>query len=299
MKRAAANDDKGERLINSLEIAPGQEKTVEMLSCSICHEIVQNGVCCKHGHIFCRNCIDTWLAKKKTCPVDSLKLLKGDLNSIPVVLKNMIDELKVVCPNKKTGCAWVNAFGKLEEHLKECQHRSEPCRACGVSVLVSDKNHPQVCPSRLVACVHCKIKVPLDKMEVHVQKICAVSPFVPEECVCNKTLPRGEIEKHVAADFYGHLRKMEEKQRKVISSLEEKNLQLTKAKDLELRSMRTAFSSLEEKSLELTKKLQAKDSELQSARMAISSLEEKNVSLRAELKEVFAPLLLVVLFFDG
>jgi hypothetical protein len=74
----------------------------EELLCGICTNVLLEPKSCKEGHTFCDVCITTWLARKKSCPLDRKKLEKKDLTNVRIVA-NMIDKMEVRCANHAAG----------------------------------------------------------------------------------------------------------------------------------------------------------------------------------------------------
>ena len=74
----------------------------EELLCGICTNVLLEPKSCKEGRTFCDVCITTWLARKKSCPLDRKKLEKKDLTNVRIVA-NMIDKMEVRCANHAAG----------------------------------------------------------------------------------------------------------------------------------------------------------------------------------------------------
>ena len=74
----------------------------EELICCICHEVLLMPMVCREGHTFCEACIESWLERNNTCPMDRKNLEKTDLTPVRIVA-NMIDKMEVRCPNHAAG----------------------------------------------------------------------------------------------------------------------------------------------------------------------------------------------------
>lgn len=42
-------------------------------------------------HIFCRNCIEEWLSRSSTCPIDRTSIEFEQLKTVPRILKNLLN----------------------------------------------------------------------------------------------------------------------------------------------------------------------------------------------------------------
>ncbi|KAL1915853.1 uncharacterized protein VTP21DRAFT_6241 [Calcarisporiella thermophila] len=120
----------------------------------------------------------------------------------------MVNELKVYCPNRFTGCDHINQRQHMTVHLRscsfmlipctraeckemvpkrdlaehlqnQCEWRTVKCDACIEQVLVKDlEAHKERCPAKLVSCPHCKKTGPLGGFDTHL----AECPQLPCEC---------------------------------------------------------------------------------------------------------------------
>ena len=61
------------------------------LICSICLNVFFDPVQDSDDHIFCRKCIETWILKNFTCPIDRKRLTVQDMKQSRTV-KNLLDE---------------------------------------------------------------------------------------------------------------------------------------------------------------------------------------------------------------
>ena len=77
-------------------------------------------------HVFCLDCISTALSLSPTCPIDRSRLSRDDLVPAPRIIQQMVQELRVVCPYAKHGCAVVCERSLLSNHLqRECKHKGK------------------------------------------------------------------------------------------------------------------------------------------------------------------------------
>eukprot|EP00467_Chlorarachnion_reptans_P004979 CAMPEP_0114525196 /NCGR_PEP_ID=MMETSP0109-20121206/22282_1 /TAXON_ID=29199 /ORGANISM="Chlorarachnion reptans, Strain CCCM449" /LENGTH=495 /DNA_ID=CAMNT_0001706735 /DNA_START=77 /DNA_END=1561 /DNA_ORIENTATION=- len=70
----------------------------ENFVCSICSNVLLKPHSCKKGHVFCYQCISSWIAHKPTCPVDREPLDITGLTPV-LVLDNFISKMQVRCEN--------------------------------------------------------------------------------------------------------------------------------------------------------------------------------------------------------
>ena len=87
----------------------------EELNCPICLGILQEPyltACC--GNHFCEDCVEKVKEGASKCPLCQEAPLNGIINK---GLRRKLNELKVYCMHKETGCNWIGDVGKLEKHL--------------------------------------------------------------------------------------------------------------------------------------------------------------------------------------
>ncbi|XP_031551619.1 uncharacterized protein LOC116288896 [Actinia tenebrosa] len=69
----------------------------ENLFCAICHEVFDNPVGSKDGHLFCKDCVHIWLKKNTTCPLLGIGYLSKKYLVPQFTVKGIIDNLEVYC----------------------------------------------------------------------------------------------------------------------------------------------------------------------------------------------------------
>ena len=112
------------------------------LNCPICQQPFINPLTTICGHTFCKECIYECfrMAKRNSrnsvtslnnnttedmtgnCPLDRTPLDAANINDLfptPLIVTNLIDELKVYCLNKERGCEWVGTRWELEHHVTD------------------------------------------------------------------------------------------------------------------------------------------------------------------------------------
>jgi hypothetical protein len=67
-------------------------------------------------------CIQEWLTRQPTCPVDRNPITPNQLKPVPRILRNLLSRLQITCDNVGYGCAAVIKLDMLAAHLQECEH---------------------------------------------------------------------------------------------------------------------------------------------------------------------------------
>lgn len=76
-------------------------------------------------HIFCNLCITRAIDLSPTCPIDRSPLALSDLVEAPRIIQQMVEELRVACPNRERGCKVDCERGLMRGHLREeCEFRA-------------------------------------------------------------------------------------------------------------------------------------------------------------------------------
>ena len=113
---------------------------VEELVCNKCHNIPKQGFgrVCDNNHIYCSYCIQQLIGKKSSClnPKCNINRLTQS-KLLPKVLQHMIDELKVICPNK---CSWNGKLSLLSHHILQCNDSSSFGMRRRIQRISSDTN---------------------------------------------------------------------------------------------------------------------------------------------------------------
>ena len=111
------------------------DEDLDQFTCSICLEVFKNPVysrCCLQS--YCRDCINHWLERHKTCPNDRKSLSKSQLTVPPRALTNLLNKLVVKCNFHRDGCEETIKLDQLDKHLSVCKFNAEVvCRDCDQS----------------------------------------------------------------------------------------------------------------------------------------------------------------------
>ncbi len=170
------------------------------LRCPVCLYVLKDPCQISCGHRFCSGCIQD--LKKQSgsaqlaCPVDR-QLVMGDIFP-DMAVKRHINSLKVKCLNVKKGCVWIGDLVDRKTHLKTCKYISHNCPMCGLLLQSFELEfHQDICPKRLVECKYCKLKFPLNNMDIHFGD-CNLFPMTcPNGCSDSLLIPRSLIPEHL------------------------------------------------------------------------------------------------------
>ena len=97
-------------------------------------------------HAFCRLCMNEWISRQPTCPLDRTPITAAQLLPAPRILRNLLSRLKIKCDNFEHGCQQDIKLDALMAHLEECEFnpkRPIPCEQGCSLVIAKDemKNH--------------------------------------------------------------------------------------------------------------------------------------------------------------
>ncbi|KAM9979352.1 hypothetical protein ACTFIY_008597 [Dictyostelium cf. discoideum] len=112
----------------------------DSFTCPICFKLLNDPrQGCSEGHVFCNNCITSWLKNKDNCPVCRLHITQNYLSKNRF-LESSIKKIKVFCPNKNdlndlndnhNGCKEILEIGNVKSHSLKCIHRFVLCQYGG------------------------------------------------------------------------------------------------------------------------------------------------------------------------
>lgn len=89
----------------------------EDVTCHICLQPLVTPIDTPCGHTFCRPCLLSFLTVQQNCPVDRKPLTQQLCSASSLVLKKLLEKLKVKCP-LVDHCDMEMPRGDLEDHLK-------------------------------------------------------------------------------------------------------------------------------------------------------------------------------------
>jgi hypothetical protein len=208
-----------------------------MLTCAICHEILDDPVVTKCNHPFCRDCLQRSLRHADKCPTCRTDIQQpSDYKANPILMSQIQQLTLVKCCSAEMmsmdqkvpanpKCTWKN--GTLEAllvHLPlHCEDVVGRCYACNEAVIQNqwNKHASDLCIYRLIECVHCRRPVPWISREEHEHKQCLEAKTqcplgcailrkeerqhirtCPQEKIdcplkCTQSILRGELPKHL------------------------------------------------------------------------------------------------------
>ena len=157
------------------------------LNCPICQCPFVRPVMTKCDHIFCGDCLNTALKTSLTCPVDRRPLsLEGDdsefmeqpdggnpdirllrrlrkgglVMDVPNAILNMVDELRVKCPNSAAGCKTETTRCNIQGHVnKDCGYVKVPCPSERCNLKIRRKDLGPHCLHGTVTCDACETEM--------------------------------------------------------------------------------------------------------------------------------------------
>lgn len=130
------------------------------LNCNICLGLFYNPVMCPCHHVFCKGCIEQWLAGHDNCPQCRQRTSATSLVKAPDSIMKGILNLKVKCSNGPHGCKEAGKLKKFKAHMDVCPCRMVRCGngPCVEQILFKDKaKHDTICKYLVVSCADCKV----------------------------------------------------------------------------------------------------------------------------------------------
>jgi len=201
------------------------------LICCICNDAFQrpfSAVTC--GHTFCLQCISQALQTSQKCPIDRERLTLEMLRPAVQIVTNMVNELKVFCPNGEMGCTVVMERQGVRHHLERecefalvacanegcdlvarraeviqhaenCQFKRVTCQLCGeiVREKLLKTHKSEHCRAQIVSCEHCQANMARESLLNHIQDSC---PMVKVNCNhqrfgCSHVCLRKDLSEHL------------------------------------------------------------------------------------------------------
>jgi len=97
-------------------------------TCAICQGIYDRPVITPCRHTYCKECIESWIQIKNSCPLDQKRLRSCDLIQIPYMLQSIINKLLIHCDYHSSGCQEIVPVGDLRKHLIQCIFCPTACK---------------------------------------------------------------------------------------------------------------------------------------------------------------------------
>lgn len=96
----------------------------ESLKCGICCQIMRCPTATKCGHIYCAQCISSWVGYYGVCPERCREVEMGSLKRRKH-MDQLISGLAVYCKNKTAGCPVQVSLAEKQHHEQQvCRYRS-------------------------------------------------------------------------------------------------------------------------------------------------------------------------------
>ncbi|XP_043212115.1 TNF receptor-associated factor 6-like [Amphibalanus amphitrite] len=179
------------------EFDPPLEAKYECPICLMCQRDCVQTSC---GHKFCGPCILAWLRREREqCPQDNQPLTENDIYPDNYTRREIL-QLRVHCPNSKSGCPTLVELANVDRHLTECEYQIVPCpNRCSMRTMKREiADHCQSsCLRRLVNCSLCNEQFQLNQQKSHL----TTCPLVALTCEsCQTVTPRQEMQHHLAEE---------------------------------------------------------------------------------------------------
>lgn len=157
-------------------------------------------------------CIEKAIASNPKCPCDNLEILTSTSLSNNLAIKNMMNDLQVVCiecdtskttKSKSTKCNWKGVLSEMEDHLNDiCEYVTSMCpyEGCNVTCMRKELDqHKSKCEFRMTKCPFkgCEKRMHFEKLPDH--KITCV--FMAEPCLnCEEMIDCLDTAEHLLKD---------------------------------------------------------------------------------------------------
>lgn len=73
----------------------------EEFLCNICTMVIEEAMQSPCDHLFCKECIETWLKTDRSCPVDRGPLDVDNLRSAARFFRNLLEKFLIKCNFRK------------------------------------------------------------------------------------------------------------------------------------------------------------------------------------------------------
>ncbi|KIJ67626.1 hypothetical protein HYDPIDRAFT_108500 [Hydnomerulius pinastri MD-312] len=151
-------------------------------------------------HTFCYDCVVEAVRHSPQCPIDRSSLSMDDLAPANPIVKHLVDELVIECPQRTAGCPHTCQRQLLESHIKDtCQYVTVPCSegGCDQMILRKDRGkHADVCVHRSTQCDGCGAVVKYTELNDHYSEC---SSKTASCSFCLTEFPRSQVQDHSAS----------------------------------------------------------------------------------------------------
>nr|XP_055073603.1 TNF receptor-associated factor 5 [Misgurnus anguillicaudatus] len=222
--------------------------------CPSCSGIVLNPHQTGCGHIFCSQCIRTYIENGEIskCPLDNISI-KPEETFQDNCCKRELLNLEVYCINAPD-CTQRITLCYLQDHLNVCPYERLRCSNSGCTEVLLRMNllghQTNICSFRLESCEHCRQSYPVSKLLDHQMTSCPEveiqcsnncpqmikrhklqahddeCPEVQTDCIyknygCTVRDKRGKVEVHENTEFSSHIRLVLESNTKLEKQVEQ------------------------------------------------------------------------------
>lgn len=138
------------------------------LLCPICFCLLWKPRSCSTcQHLFCYQCIQTWLNENiNTCPL-CRSLYEEKL--APPLIQSVLSHYSIRCRNSSFGCQGILSYDCLEQHENlECKYLTKKCSICEQFILEVDlKEHKNSCKPLVMQCPFCQYSIKTELFDYH------------------------------------------------------------------------------------------------------------------------------------
>jgi hypothetical protein len=168
------------------QFIPEARNVINEYICPLCQGVILEPVSDTCGHIFCEECIQKHIDKKKKCPLSGASMLTENLIHVNC-LKNIIYKQQLYCTYREDGCEWIGPYSVLAAHReKECQYELVRCPNSDCSVSMRRnllKTHEPDCDYKQMDCRNkCGIKLAGTKADDHLKHCPKELVTCPQSC---------------------------------------------------------------------------------------------------------------------
>ena len=111
------------------------------LICSICTGVLEKPLETSCQHLFCGECIQKWLSRRKSCPRCRKNITTTDLGQVLPDLKNILSKQKINCEYKSNGCKELVTTEALPTHLSFRSYVNKPSLGSSLACSNHDRNY--------------------------------------------------------------------------------------------------------------------------------------------------------------
>ncbi|CAL1283167.1 unnamed protein product [Larinioides sclopetarius] len=182
------------------DITRFKEEVDEELICHICFGVLEDPLqtpICEHA--FCKACINGWLSRNISCPIDREVITPYELKPAARILRKLLSRLLIICDYANFGCTAVVTLEELQNHQRGCEYN--PHRPLVPKNESENRNVFAVEMKRLfdttmskIANIRLKVERQLDEQEVELKSRLKDTWYAMETKTWSDSLRRARIE---------------------------------------------------------------------------------------------------------